>query len=787
MKTLAPPQPEVIVRRPPTFGSLPATSAALFIAANLLVLTRVHLPFVDPGVEFWFAFIYPAYLLYSTAIWDGAPALERFAYSVAGALLFLLIGGLAINTVLPWFEVPRPLSSIPVLFLVDVINLVLFTVRQRRPAIPGWRHGLAVLRREEVRLLVTAGLCVPLAVLGANRLNNGSGDQVTMVAFGVMAVAFILLLHWADRIASGITGVVLYLISVALLFTTSLRGWSVTGHDVQLEYRVFQLTVAHGHWNYSLFKNAFNACLSITILPAEMASLMHMDDAYIYKVFFQLIFAACPVIVYTLSNRYFSKKISILAAIYFVGFPTFLTDMPYLNRQEMALIFVAAGLLAITNPQWKKRRRQVLLVLAGVGVEIAHYSSSYVFIGTLTAVWLIEQAAAVGRIGPWRLHRSPESRTRHWKTAPRTLGIGSLIAVAAVIALWGGLVTHTAGGAAGEIKDAVSGFINQSGENKSSAISYGLFSQKSESLQTILDHSRTQSLAAVSKAPKGTYLPKSLLEAYPTPVVNEPNLPLTGLGRALSDIGLHPTALNTDIRQLAADGEQVFVIIGLLSLLFSRRWNRLVPREFFYVCVGGLIMLALVTVLPALSVDYAVLRVFQEELIFLAPVMVVGSMTIFRPLGRFWELGLASGLCIFFFISTTGLLPQATGGYGAQLTLNNSGTYYDVYYMHPQEVTAVSWLYGKPGTLPAGIQADNNSDRFSFTQPSEVSGAQQIVGNYPTTIKRSSWVILDWAIVNHDRATDFVDGDLVTYKYPIAVLARTKNLVFDDGGARIYK
>jgi uncharacterized membrane protein len=774
-------------KRTTTIGSLPATSAALFIAANILVVTHVHLPFVDPAVEFWFFFVYPAYLLYSTAIWDRAPALERFAYSVAGALLFLLAGGLAINTVLPWFDVPRPISAIPVLLLVDVINLVLFVVRQRRPAVPSWRQGLAALSREEIRLLVTAGLCVPLAVLGANRLNNGSGDQVTLIAFAVMVVAFILLLQWVDRIAAGVTGVVLYLISVAVLFTTSLRGWSVTGHDIQLEYRVFQLTVAHGHWNYSSFKNAFNACLSITILPAEIASLTHIDDAYIYKVFFQLIFAACPVMVYTLSNRYFSKKISILSAIYFVGFPTFLTDMPFLNRQEMALIFVAAGLLAVTNPHWKKRRRQVLLVLAGIGVEIAHYSSSYVFIGTLTAVWLIEQAGAVGRIGPWRLHRSPEQRTRRWKTAPRALGIGCLVAIAAVIGVWGGLVTHTAGGAAGEIKDAVTGFINQAGGNSSSADSYGLFSEHSESLQSILDHSRKQSLAAVSKAPKGTYLPKTLLEDYPTPVVNEPNLPPTGLGRALSDVGLPPTAFNTDIRLLAADGEQFFVIIGLLSLFFSRRWNRKVPREFFYVCVGGLIMLGLITIVPDLSVDYGVLRVFQEELIFLAPVIVIGSMTIFRPLGRFWELGLASALCLFFFISTSGLLPQTTGGYGAQLTLNNSGTYYDVYYMHPQEVTAVSWLYGKPGTLPDGIQADNNSDRFSFTAPSEVSGTQQIVGNYPTTIKRSSWVILDWAIVNYDRATDFVNGDLVTYRYPTAVLEKTKNLVFNDGGAQIYR
>jgi len=787
VSTLAPPRlPAATVTPPPTIGSLPATSAAMFVAANLLVLTHVDLRFVEPGVEFWFSFIYPAYLLFTTAIWDRSSAMERFAYSVAGALLFLIIGGLAINTVLPWLGVPRPLASIPVLILVDVINLVLFAVRQRRPAIPSWRAGLARLGAHDIRLLVTAALCIPLAILGANRLNNGSGDQLTMVALGVMVLSFILLLAWADKVAPGVISIVLYLVAAALLFMTSLRGWSVTGHDIQLEYRVFQLTAAHGHWDISSFKDAFNACLSITILPTEFASLMHIDDPYIFKLFFPLLFAVSPVMVYGLSNRYFSKRLSILAAIYFVGFPTFLSDMPFLNRQEIALVFVGAGLLAITNPHWKKRRRQTMLVLAGIGVEVAHYSSSYVFIGTLVAAWFIEQGTAVVRMRGWRLQRSPERRKRHWKTFPRTVGIGSLIAIALVVTLWGGLATHTAGGAAGEIKDAVSGFIDRSG-GSSTSISFGLFSQKSQSLQKILDHSRAQSLAADATAPPGTYLPEKLLEAYPTPVVTQPNLPLTGLGRALSHIGVAPTSLNTDIRLLAADGEQVFVLLGLLSLLLNRRWSRQMPREFFYVCVSGLLMLALITVLPNLSVEYGVLRVFQEELIFLAPVMVIGSMTLFSMLGRFWELGLAAGFCILLFISTSGLLPQATGGYGAQLSLNNSGQYYDVYYMHPQEVEAVSWLYGKPGTLPAGIAADDNSDRFLFTARSEVTGAQQRIGNYPTIITTSSWVILGWAIVKDDRATEYVDGDLITYRYPTALLERTKNLVFNDGGAQIYR
>jgi uncharacterized membrane protein len=74
-----------------------------------------------------------------------------------------------------------------------------------------------------------------------------------MAALGVMAVVIALLLFWRSRIRDEVAGAIIYLLAVALLLMTSLRGWYVTGHDVQTEYRTFQLTMAHGAWRMSTF------------------------------------------------------------------------------------------------------------------------------------------------------------------------------------------------------------------------------------------------------------------------------------------------------------------------------------------------------------------------------------------------------------------------------------------------------------------------------------------------------------------------------------------------------
>ena len=107
--------------------------------------------------------------------------------------------------------------------------------------------------------------------------------------------------------------------------------------------------------------------------------------------------------------------------------------------------------------------------------------------------------------------------------------------------------------------------------------------------------------------------------------------------------------------------------------------------------------------------------------------------------------------------------------------------------MHPQEVAAVAWLYGKPGTVPGGIQVDDNSDRFAFTEPSEVTGSQYLDDLFPTLVRRSTWVILDYSLLQSGWATVVIDGNLITYKYPIGLLERTKNLVYNDGKTLILR
>jgi uncharacterized membrane protein len=753
-------------------------SAALIIAVNVSVITGFRLPFLLPAIGFWFLLIHPAYLLCTTSVWRGSAGAERLGYSVTATLLILMLSGLALNTFLPFLGIRRPLDPVPVVLLGDAITLALYLFRRRHPAKVLWRAQIRAIHPAENRLIIGSVICVVLAVLGANRLNNGAGDRVSLFAEAGMVLVLSLLLLRQREVREGVTCVILYLVSLALLLMTSLRGWYVTGHDIQQEYGVFQLAETHGHWNIGLFRNAYNACLSITILPTEVSRVVQVDNPYVYKVFFQALFALCPVLVYTIARRYWSRPIAILATVYFIGFPTFFTDMPFLNRQEIAYLFVCVAILAITNVEWSLRRRQATLLAAALGIELSHYSTMYIFLATVTIAWVAQNAGVLRR----RLLRRPVGQAQMTARSlmAQTVSIGTIIVFAALAFAWGDLATQTANGAVTAAESAVTGLFRSNGV-KSNDVAYSILGGNTVSPQAVLNAYSKEASKLRAGSSASTYVPGSVLARYPIRVVKQPSLPVAGAGLLLSHAGIPVSAFNSAVRLTAAKGEQLFASVGLITLIAVRPLREKVSRDFIFLCVGSLGTLAIITILPNLSVDYGVLRAFQEALILIAPVLVAGSLTAFSPLGRVWAPRVAAAVCIGIFTSTTGLLPQVLGGYPAQLNLNNSGAYYQIYYMHPQEEAATAWLRNQRGAFADGVQASYETRRFSLDVQ------QPVTDIFPPLVRQSSWAIVGYSTLHTSQATSMYNGNALYYAYPIGILQDSKNLVYNNGGAEIYK
>jgi uncharacterized membrane protein len=761
----------------------------LTLVANILVIYESPLPWVDAVAGSLLAIGLPAWMLSQKINWRTDAPSERLAYSVVSSVFGLMASGLVVNTILPHLGISRPLDRGPVLATVDVWCglIALWRLERFSPIIPTPR--IDKLQSADWIVGFLSALCVPLAVMGANRLNNGAGSGLTLIMLFSAAITLAIIFVKRNALNGGTITAALYFIATAMLLMTSLRGWYVTGSDIQNEYVVFELTKSHGDWNISNASNAYNACLSVTILPTMLSQLLRVDDPYIFKFWFQLLFALCPVFVYRISLRHSGRTIALIATIYFIAFPTYFTDMPFVNRQEIAYLFVGASVLTATDPTLGYKAGRFRISVFSLGIVLSHYSTSYVFLGTLIVAWVVYKTLVFLGRNSAVARESSRVEQRRGIINP-TVGIVNLVLLLAGILLWNGLATHTASGLTSVVSQAVQSLRGGSDDPKSADTSYSIVGGTGAQTpdQVLSAYWASTLTESDSNRIAADLFSDKVLGKYPPSAVPQPNLQVTSLGKLIDDTGPNVSTLNSLLRAGSARLLQLFIGLGLLSAFLS--WRRRPSRwrtELIALSCGATVIVALQVVVPVISTDYGILRAFQQAMLVSGPLIAVGSYTLFRHLPGTWGQRVIFAVAVVFFTSLVGALPQTLGGYPAQLNLNNSGQYYDLYYTHPQDITAIKWLKSSfVGDVSPPTRAAVQMNPYTDNELQTFTDLNVNTDDFPTDLLKNSYLFYGYQTSTTGQSSIFLNGDLITYNYPMALINSEYNLIYSSNGAMIY-
>ncbi|MFJ8043010.1 hypothetical protein ACIRBX_21200 [Kitasatospora sp. NPDC096147] len=729
------------------------------------------------------------YLLFvaPTVFWRGVAAK---AVSTREAVLVLAVGltvitdlviALGVNTVLPLFGDEHPLSrrALSGAMAMTLVLLGTFLPEEPRaakaPRRPGLPYGLGPVAG-------LGALALVLSVAGPTRLNNGFSGKTSMAALVVIAALLVLLTVRRRRYSAPLVSLGLYAASASLLLLNSLRGWYIVGHDVQREYEYFRLTLGGGYWDVSAYPDAYNACLSITLLPVSLVRLTAISDVYVFKLVLPLLFAFTPVLVYRSVRNVAPQFVALLSAVYFMVFPTFFTDMTFLGRQEVAFLLIGCAMVVLTDGARPLRTRRVLFLVLLGGVVLSHYSTIYLMVAVLG----LGVAVDLGwRLLALRKGRKPRRRPRRDHAASFVTWWMVLLA-AGMALLWAGPVTHTNGQLGRTVAGVVKGLVDPgSVKSGSSDTGYSVFGGGRVSPEQRITDYRSASVewTAADRA-AGELLPMATVDAYKTGLAPVEELPPTAAGRALEAVGVSVSGLNSLLRQGAAQLLQVLLLVGVVVAFRARRRIFQPVRDQLTLTVGAVTVIALLTVVPQLSVDYGVLRAFQQGLFVFAPFVAAGTLWLARWAGR-RAVPVVCVLVTGLFLDLTGVVPQLLGGYPAQLQLNNSGRAYDIYHPTTEERLAAYWL--ERTTAGQKPQQLVQTDAYTFARLQTLIEGPAVGDLFPTAVRAHAYVILGTATVRSGQVTFAYQGDLITYQYPVGLLDSTKNRIYSSEGAAIYR
>ena len=694
-------------------------------------------------------------------------ALRSFSLGVTYAfglsILVLMLCGLAANQLLPILGVSRPLELAGILVIWDAVTVSLVATAaciNRKPVLLS-RWPMQRFTARAWMFFASTLLLPVLAALGAVRLNNG-GDalvaQLTIV-YGVLVIISAITLR--RRLSIELLAWFVFILGLSILLMTSMRGWDIVGHDIEREFRVFSLTHLQGHWDIAQYRDPYNACLSITILPEMLTKLLNTTGIVVFKVILQVIFAACPVVIFLLIRRYASKLAAIVGALLFICYPTFIANSAMLTRQGVAYFFFSLAILIISNKVQTKRYK-ALFLLCSLGAILSHYSTAYMFVG-LFAVAVGCKVAMTWRQGyrPWP-----------WPSKLPSTVLSPLFVLLLLLMTfgWYARITDTSGGLGATLTSSVANIPNlfSDHDNKSSDTSAALMFSGGKTPAELYT----------------TYVGQPLNEsgaALPMPTLTDDTLPLTRLGERIKAAGIHPSVI-ADLRQQFAKVLQLLALASVTYVAYRiRRRTLALGTDFVYLNLAGLVVLTLMVLLPVLSVHYGLLRAFQQSLIFLVlpmTLLLARFSQLLKP--RICSVIAAGGMAVLFMLFT-GWFAQLLGGSSPSLSMNNQGLYYGLYYAPAADRDTFSWLKQQ---LPKDM--DVRAANFNRALMYDPHFPFQKNGLLPTQLKPETFTYLDHAQVQKRRLYIYIESSPLIMTFPLEYFDTVKDRIYSTSSTRIY-
>jgi uncharacterized membrane protein len=724
-----------------SYGPFLVVLPALMVADRLWVsqLLLVLLLLVFPGVLLLRALRVPGDRIAAAPV-----------YVPAASLAVLIVSGLAVDIIGSLVGIHQPLRPVPLICGLELFCLALMYAATKSPTDAALRWGRLNFPLRYAWLFILP----VLAVAGAQRLNNGRGSATAILAVCLCVVVFIWALVRAHRMGKILLMLVIYTVSLTLMWGYSLRGTLVYGFDISTEYDVAHQTVLAGVWHLSHAGDAYGALPSVTVLPAELHFLTGISDLMILKLVYPLIAALFPVGIFSFSCRFLRDRWAFAAVAFVVTQAAFGQEVPALARQEIALIFFIAMIIAMYDTGLSRRLQWTLTAVFGVGMAISHYSTVYFAIGMLFLLVLMQ----------WLV-----SLRRH---AQRVVGAFAvaLIAATASAALWYGPITKSSSNLSqfiASVQEAGPALFESNG---------GPFGAAST------DVSITP--AIYQKDIKASY-EKTRRFVTPFPDANESKYALAAAQPAPTPsarLAAVNTLLNLGNQALAEIAELIAACAAIYIAL--RKKTPPAVREVFLFGIGTLLELLIMRVSPTFAQAYNQPRAMIQGFAVLGIPLMWPLQHFAGQFRRFGKTIIAVGVLalVVIFVGNSGLSGALLGG-SAATNLADSGEDYQRYYVTAPEVAAAQWLSARV-TSGDIVYADSYGElRLSEQNVSDDGLLNDIT---PATLNQRAWIYATTTNVVDGSARVYFNNDEVAYAFPFGFLDSHYDVVFSDGSSEVF-
>lgn len=738
----------------------------LFVCLIILdIATLLNISLFGLFDLFWMLFLIPVTggLILSIKLRQNSlNYLEWIIYACGIAISFLVLLGLLLDGIGLIFGL-RTLDKDTILASYNIIFISLCCYSLKSNKIPSLLPSLHFrsLKKMNILRIVTSCMLPIVSVLGSVQLNNGGSDFFALANIVLIFLYCLALLRFRKTIVEQEYFLGIFNIGLALALSVSMRSNYLIGFDIHQEYQVFSQTLSRNLWYPHALSGAYNACLSITILPTVFKNLMPISAMYVFKFIMQLQFAIMPVIVYVIARkRTTTPYFAFIAALFFIVQGQYIFEFPALLRQGVAFIFFGLIFASAISTEIDDRIKSFLLIIFGISMVASHYSTTYISIAFLFLVLILRDA--------FRLLPNLRNYPKQQKINGMNLFISPVIIVILLLTtfLWYGETLQSTGGILQKISTSFTDFSSIFDSSSHSEYVESLLGKSSQITPVVLNSMEK------SQSVSGGYRPTS------SQYLMEPGV-VSGIV-ATNQFQSYLLELEHKIIPLFAS---FLLAAGLIALLIESCRGRLSIDEGA-VLASGACLFCLLFILPNLSQDYNIERLYQQLLIVLAPgyVYVFELILSHRNFKRMISTAMTV-VTLLYLIGTSGILDQIIFKI-SNVNLVNNGSYYDEFYTNSGEIYALNWLEENYSGHSINLDRYSVLDAEAYTNLPDNKLNQSLI---PNSVKQNSYVYASTTNAHDGISFGVYQGKSIVYNFPEVFYETNKNTVYINQSSEIYR
>ena len=711
---------------------------------------------------------------------------EYLVYTIGLSVTFLMFGGLFINWAFPLIGINKPLSLIPLLISFNIFLIIFWLIAYNRNKEISFYIKLQELDGLNIIFLTIPIIFPILSILGAIILNNNGPNYVTMFMLGGIAANVFTIVLFRKKLNHNIYPWTILMLSISLLMAGWLRSWYVSGVDINKEYHIFQLVKANQQWNMSLFPDAYNTCLSVSLLPTILVSFLKINDQYIFKLIIPLIYSITPVGVYLFIKRYTQSAFAFTATFFFMSQLAFITWWNIPIRQEISFLFFTLTLLVLFNKNLSSILKNIFFLIFSFSMVVTHYSTAYlaviIFIFTYLVYLIFRKTESKEPFS--KIYKKLNLKNND-KLSIKVYSLNGIIVILLTVftIAWNAQFTENSSSFIDfSIKIAQNMGKIFSEDVRTEGASFGsqwnIF-YKPKDLTTLLENYVKEVTLEYKNKPNINLYPQKKYDSYKSSVMFSALLPLKIAQGAASKTYLFGEIIKKLVK--------IFIIFGTFYLIFTQLKKRKIDAEYIIMALGNLFWIAAIIILPFASIEYDLTRLYQQVLIILALPAVLGCFIIFKIFSKENLITvIVLMVFIFYFLFISGFIPQIVGGpQEPSMQLNNFGRGYDEFYVHKSEIKSAAWLF-KESNNEDKIYVDDRAVNKLWLV-TNINKNRIIKSVLPSTMDKKAYVYSSYSNTIKKRAFVSIKGETINYNFPTEFLNQNKNEIYNNGKSEVFK